>query len=73
MRDLGLFAAPTSVDRQRAREAPALLGIAELAELAVLLSTHDPDHAFGIANRVALLDQGRLADQGVPQMVFDIG
>jgi iron complex transport system ATP-binding protein len=122
---LGLFAAPTSIDRQRAREALALLGIAELAEreytrisggqrqlalvaralvqdapaivmdeptanldfgnqvivlsevkrlavrgLAVLLSTHDPDHAFSIASRVALLDHGRLVDQGVPQTVL---
>jgi iron complex transport system ATP-binding protein len=125
---LGLFASPTPVDRQRAREALALLGIAELAEreytrisggqrqlalvaralvqdapaivmdeptanldfgnqvivlsevkrlaargLAVLLSTHDPDHAFSIADRVALLDQGRLVDQGVPHMVLTAG
>jgi iron complex transport system ATP-binding protein len=122
---LGLFASPTSMDRQRAREALALLGIAQLAEreytrisggqrqlalvaralvqdapaivmdeptanldfgnqvivlsevkrlaargLAVLLSTHDPDHAFSIASRVALLDQGRLVDQGVPETVL---
>jgi iron complex transport system ATP-binding protein len=122
---LGLFAAPTSMDRQRAREALAQLGIAQLAEreytrisggqrqlvlvaralvqdapaivmdeptanldfgnqvivlsevkrlaargLAVLLSTHDPDHAFSIASRVALLDQGRLVDLGVPQTVL---
>jgi iron complex transport system ATP-binding protein len=122
---LGMFAAPTSVDRQRAREALALLGIPELAEreytrisggqrqlalvaralvqdapaivmdeptanldfgnqvivlsevkrlaargLAVLLSTHDPDHAFSIASRVALLDKGRLVDQGVALAVL---
>lgn len=34
--------------------------------LAVLLSTHDPDHAFSIGNRVALLDGGRLIAQGSP-------
>lgn len=122
---LGLFAAPTQQDRQKALEALALLGIAALAEreytrisggqrqlalvaralvqdapgivmdeptanldfgnqvivlsevkrlaargLAVLLSTHDPDHAFSIANRVALLDQGRLVDQGEPKTVL---
>jgi iron complex transport system ATP-binding protein len=38
--------------------------------LAVLLSTHDPDHAFSIAGRVALLDQGRLVDHGLPQAVL---
>ena len=41
--------------------------------LAVLLSTHDPDHAFSVGNRVALLDErpadraraaGRRADAG---------
>src|SRR5215510_12305882 len=122
---LSLFAAPTSIDRQRALEALSLLGIAELVEreytrisggqrqlvlvaralvqdapaivmdeptanldfgnqvivlsevkrlaargLAVLLSTHDPDHAFSIASRVALLDQGRLVDLGLPQAVL---
>jgi len=122
---VGLFAAPTSADRQKAREALALLGIAELAEreytrisggqrqlalvaralvqdapaivmdeptanldfgnqvivlsevkrlavrgLAVLLSTHDPDHAFSIASRVVLLDQGRLVAQGLPQAIL---
>jgi len=122
---LGLFAAPTQQDRQRAEEALALLGIADLAEreytrisggqrqlalvaralvqdapaivmdeptanldfgnqvivlsevkrlaargLAVLLSTHDPDHAFSIASRVALLDAGRFLDQGSPQAVL---
>ena len=38
--------------------------------LAVLLSTHDPDHAFSIATRVALLDAGRLLDQGAPHAVL---
>jgi len=125
---LGLFASPTASDRQRAREALALLGIADLAEreytrisggqrqlalvaralvqdapaivmdeptanldfgnqvivlsevkrlaargLAVLLSTHDPDHAFSIASHVALLDRGRVLDQGVPQKVLTPG
>ena len=32
----------------------------------MLLSTHDPDHAFSIGNRVALLDGGRLIAQGSP-------
>ena len=38
--------------------------------LAVLLSTHDPDHAFSIGDRVALLDAGRLIAQGSPHEVL---
>lgn len=38
--------------------------------LAVLLSTHDPDHAFGIGTRVALIDGGSLFDQGSPDQVL---
>jgi iron complex transport system ATP-binding protein len=38
--------------------------------LAVLLSTHDPDHAFSIGHRVALLDQGRLVAHGRPDEVL---
>jgi iron complex transport system ATP-binding protein len=35
--------------------------------LAVLLSTHDPDHAFSIGNRVALLNKGALVAEGRPE------
>ena len=38
--------------------------------LAVVLSTHDPDHAFSVGNRVALLDDGRLIAQGLPAEVL---
>ncbi|MFZ1101388.1 MAG: ABC transporter ATP-binding protein [Hyphomicrobiaceae bacterium] len=38
--------------------------------LAVLLSTHDPDHAFSIGHRVVLLDAGRLVAQGQPETVL---
>jgi iron complex transport system ATP-binding protein len=38
--------------------------------LAVLLSTHDPDHAFSIGHRVALLDGGRLVAHGRPDEVL---
>ena len=38
--------------------------------LAVLLSTHDPDHAFGVGTRVALIDDGRLIAQGAPEQVL---
>jgi iron complex transport system ATP-binding protein len=38
--------------------------------LAIVLSTHDPDHAFSIASRVALLDGGRLVAQGAPHEVL---
>lgn len=34
--------------------------------IGVLLSTHDPDHAFLCADRVAMLHQGQLAACGVP-------
>jgi len=38
--------------------------------LAVVLSTHDPDHAFSVGDRVALLDEGRLIAQGPPAEVL---
>ena len=46
--------------------------IAQLAGrgIAVMLSTHDPDHAFLCAHRVALLHQGRLARLGPPDDVI---
>jgi iron complex transport system ATP-binding protein len=46
--------------------------VKRLAEkgLAVLLSTHDPDHAFSVGHRVALLDGGRLIAQGAPAEVL---
>jgi iron complex transport system ATP-binding protein len=46
--------------------------IKRLAErgLAVLLSTHDPDHAFSVGTRVALIDGGRLIVQGTPEEVL---
>jgi iron complex transport system ATP-binding protein len=38
--------------------------------MAVVLSTHNPDHVFMIADRVALLHQGALAALGAPQDVL---
>jgi iron complex transport system ATP-binding protein len=38
--------------------------------MAVVLSTHDPDHAFLCADRVALLHEGRLARIGAPDEVI---
>jgi len=38
--------------------------------IAVMLSTHDPDHAFLCAHRVALLHEGRLARIGPPAEVI---
>ena len=38
--------------------------------IAVMLSPHDPDHAFLCAQRVALLHQGRLAGLGTPDEVI---
>jgi iron complex transport system ATP-binding protein len=37
------------------------------AGIAVILSTHDPDHAFLCADRVALLHEGRLLALGTPE------
>ena len=46
--------------------------VKRLAErgLAIVLSTHDPDHAFSVGNRVALLDGGRMIAQGAPETVL---
>lgn len=38
--------------------------------LGILLSTHDPDHAFAIGTRVALLKEGRIAVEGAPRDVL---
>jgi iron complex transport system ATP-binding protein len=38
--------------------------------LTIVLSTHDPDHAFSVGDRVALLDDGRLIAQGNPREVL---
>ncbi|MFQ5546544.1 MAG: ABC transporter ATP-binding protein, partial [Acidiferrobacterales bacterium] len=38
--------------------------------IAIILSTHDPDHAFHCAHRVAMLHEGRLAHLGVPEEVI---
>lgn len=122
---LGLFAAPSSADRDKAHEALRTLGIDHLAEaeytrisggqrqlaliaralaqdapaiimdeptasldfgnqvvvlseikrlkhagLAIVLSTHDPDHAFSVADTVALLHDGHLIAQGKPASVL---
>lgn len=46
--------------------------VARLASegLGVVLSTHDPDHAFAIAHQVALLSDGRLVASGTPETVL---
>jgi iron complex transport system ATP-binding protein len=41
--------------------------------LAIVLSTHDPDHAFAVADRVALLSTGRLVASGTPESVLAPG
>lgn len=45
--------------------------VRELARqgIGIILSTHDPDHAFACADRVALLHEGRLLACGPPQEV----
>lgn len=46
--------------------------IRRLAELGfgIVLSTHNPDHAFAVATEVALLDDGRLVARGEPSNVL---
>jgi iron complex transport system ATP-binding protein len=46
--------------------------IARLAQsgLAIVLSTHDPDHAFAVAHKVALLHDGQLIAVGLPAAVL---
>src|SRR5690606_32608236 len=41
--------------------------------IAVVLSTHHPDHGFQVADRVALLHDGRLAEIGPPERVITEG
>jgi iron complex transport system ATP-binding protein len=38
--------------------------------MAIVLSTHNPDHVFMVADRVALLHEGRLAGLGTPAEVL---
>ncbi|MBC2859010.1 ABC transporter ATP-binding protein [Stappia sp. 28M-7] len=50
-------------------QAKVLAEIAGLAGggLTVILSTHDPDHAFAVGTRVALLHEGNVLAEGAPQ------
>ncbi len=38
--------------------------------IAIVLSTHDPDHAFAVATSVALMSEGRIIDCGIPNEVL---
>lgn len=49
--------------------------LSEIRKLAVrgtgvILSTHDPDQAFAVANRVALMQDGKIVAQGSPSKVL---
>ncbi len=46
--------------------------IRQLADrgIGVLLSTHDPDHAFAVATRVALMQEGKVIAAGAPAEVL---
>ncbi len=39
--------------------------------ITIIMSSHDPDHAFQVASRVAMLKDGRLAGIGAPQEVIN--
>lgn len=47
--------------------------VAELAKegYIIILSTHNPDHAFLYANRVLMLDNGKVIADGTPENVLD--
>ena len=53
-------------------QALVLREVARLAQrgLGIVLSTHDPDHAFAIASRVLLLHDGRVVADGPPREVL---
>ena len=38
--------------------------------IGIVLSTHDPDHAFAVASRVALMSEGRIMASGLPHEVL---
>lgn len=40
--------------------------------IAVLMSTHHPDHARRVADRVALLERGRLVREGAPEALLSV-
>lgn len=50
----------------------ALLGAAALADrgYAVVLSTHEPDHALAIGTRVVIVHEGRIAAAGTPEEII---
>ena len=52
-------------------QARVLAHVAQLKSrgLAIVLSTHDPDHALSVATRVALLEGGRILADGKPEAV----
>lgn len=45
-------------------------GLVEMQALTVLMATHSPDHALLIANRVALMKEGRFIATGAPDEVI---
>lgn len=53
-------------------QALVLTEIRRLADrgLGIVLSTHDPDHAFAVGDRVALLQDGRIRGLGAPPEVL---
>lgn len=60
-----------SLDRTLRRELAADLGIAlRSAAIPALHVTHDPAEAFAIADRVALIDGGRVIRSGTPEKVW---
>ncbi len=42
------------------------------AGISILLCSHDPDHAFQVADRVMLLENGRVLDQGEARAVLTV-
>ena len=48
-----------------------LIGIQERVGTAFLIVTHDQEEALGIATRIAVMDQGRIAQIGAPDDIYE--
>jgi iron complex transport system ATP-binding protein len=53
-------------------QARVLVEVKRLKEqgFGIILSTHDPDHAFAIGDRVILIHRGRAIASGAPEVVL---
>ncbi len=62
------FASLDAFTRRRVRE--EALAILKKTHVATLIVTHDPDEALEVADRLIILDQGQVIQDGSPEEVF---